>query len=88
MQAATEYKSIQVVSFEVPVWHGSVLIVAKIGSDRPSLKLECLRVQTSAPNHHKHVMRASLLTLDSVQAFWRFAIHLLFRTPNHAGSTR
>lgn len=40
------YKGMQIVGSEVPVWHGSVLIVAKPGSVPPSLKLQCLGVQS------------------------------------------
>lgn len=40
------YKGMRIVESEVPVWHGSVLIVAKPGSAQPFLKLECLGVQT------------------------------------------
>ena len=40
------FKGMQIVGSEIPVWHGSVLIVAKPGSVQPYLKLECLGVHT------------------------------------------
>lgn len=40
------FKGMRVVGSEIPVWHGSVLIVAKPGSAQPILKLECLGVRS------------------------------------------
>ncbi len=39
------YKGMQRAGLEVPVWYGSVLIVAESGSAQPILKLKYLRVQ-------------------------------------------
>ena len=40
------FKGIQIVDSEVPVWHGTVLIVTKPGSAQPCLRLACLAVQS------------------------------------------
>ena len=40
------YKGMQIIGSRISVWHGSVLVVARPGSAQPSLKLECLGVQS------------------------------------------
>lgn len=40
------YKGMQIAKSKVPVWHGSVLIVARPGTAHPVLKLECRGPQT------------------------------------------
>ena len=40
------YKGMQIVGSKAPIWHGSVLIVAKPGSSSPSLKVQYIGVQS------------------------------------------
>jgi PhoD related phosphatase len=61
-----------------PTWHGSVLIVAKPGSEQPTLRLGCIGavhgVAQSQPLPSERSFPGERLYEDPGKAFWRFMI--------------
>ena len=80
------YKSMSNRGSHMPVWHGSVLIVAKPGNRQPGLYLKCINLSRSGQNstlsiglankEQERSIQGIQLYVDTTKAFWRFDLEL------------